>query len=103
MLAGNDDSTGGITIPRPGGYRFHEFEPASLGGMTGPAAWGADRERQLFGRTAVKAFGEFTFDTRPADPTVTFRLVEQTGAVLEEIVLRQSELTPGEPIVDRSH
>jgi len=93
LLSGDRHGARGITIPRPSGHRFYEFEPASLGGMTGPSAWGKAKDRQLFGRTRLKAFGEFTFDTRPDDPTVTFRLVGESGAVLEQVVLRQSELT----------
>ncbi len=84
----------GFTIPRPSGYAFHEFEIGTLGGMTGPAAKAPDASTQLFGRTGIKAFGELEFDTRPADPELTFRLVDEAGRVLEEISLKQSNLTP---------
>ena len=94
LLSGDRHGARGITIPRPSGYKFYEFEPASLGGMSGPPAWADDRANQWFGREKLKAFGEFTFDTRPADPTVTFRLVDESGAVLEQLTLSQSQLTP---------
>lgn len=87
----------GFTIARPGGYRFYEFEIGTLGGMTGPPAMGKDAaDAQLFGRVGIKAFGEFEFNTAPADPQVIFRLVDETGSVLEKITLSQSELTPGQ-------
>ena len=85
----------GFRIPRPSGYNFHEFEIGTLGGMTGPGASGKDSSTQLFGRTAIKAFGEFEFDTTRDDPQVTFRLIDEKGTVLEQIKLSQSELTPG--------
>ncbi|WP_197528568.1 alkaline phosphatase D family protein [Aeoliella mucimassa] len=95
LLSGDRHGARGMQIARPSGYTFYEFEPASLGGMTGPAAWGNDRTQQWFGHTNIKAFGEFTFDTRPADPTVTFRLVDEQGEVREELTLTQSQLTAG--------
>ncbi len=93
FLSGDRHGARGIQVRRPSGHTFYEFEPATLGGMTGPPAWGEDKDSQLFGRTKLRAFGEFTFDTKPSDPTVTFRLVDESGAALEEVVLRRSELT----------
>lgn len=84
----------GVRIPRPCGYCFHELEIGTLGGMTGPAAMAEDASTQLFGRTAINAFGELEFDTDLADPQVTFRLVDETGQVLEQVSLLQSTLTP---------
>jgi alkaline phosphatase D len=84
----------GFRIPRPSGYCFHELEIGTLGGMTGPDAMAKDASTQLFGRTHIKAFGELEFDTKRADPQVTFRLVDEKGDVLEHIALSQSTLTP---------
>lgn len=94
LISSDRHGARGFHIPRPSGYRFHELEIGTLGGMTGPAAMAKDASTQLFGRTAIKAFGELEFDTNQADPQVTFRLVDQTGRVLERIALRQSQLTP---------
>lgn len=97
LISGDRHGARGMKIPRASGYTFYEFEPASLGGMDGPKAWSEDRKNQIFGygRTHLKAFGEFTFDTAQTDPTVTFRLIDETGKTLEEIILHQSQLTPG--------
>jgi len=92
LLSGDRHGARGIKIERPAGHCFYEFEPACLGGMTGPPAWGKDRDSQLFGYKHLRAFGEFTFDTSSAEPCVTFRLVDATGQVLENITLRQSEI-----------
>jgi len=84
----------GFRIPRPSGYSFHEFEIGAMGGMTGPAAMAKDASTQLFGRTAIKAFGELEFNTNLPDPQVTFRLINEKGQTLEQIPLSQSQLTP---------
>ncbi|MHC4506440.1 MAG: hypothetical protein ACYTFI_24355, partial [Planctomycetota bacterium] len=49
---------------------------------------------QLYGFSNKFAFGEFTFDTSRADPTVTFRLIQDSGDTLYEATLRRSQLTP---------
>ena len=84
----------GFRIPRPSGYCFHELEIGSLGGMTGPGAMAKDASTQIFGRTHIKAFGELEFNTKPADPQVTFRLVDEQGHLLEQLAMQQSKLTP---------
>lgn len=63
--------------------------------MTGPDAWGSSREMQLFGHVGLKAFGEFEFDCKESDPTVTFRLIDETGKMLEQVLLHKSELDAG--------
>jgi alkaline phosphatase D len=83
-----------LSIPRSSGFKFYEFEPGSLGKMKGPEAWAGDRTNQLFGVSDVYAFGEFTFDTTPGDPTVEFRLIGDDGNVLFETKLTRSQLTP---------
>ena len=82
-------------IPRPSGYSFYEFEPASLGGRgDGPAATNPKWDTQLFGMAGKYAFGEFTFDAALSDPQVVFRLVHDAGDALYELKLTQSQLTP---------
>jgi alkaline phosphatase D len=83
-----------LTIPRPGGFKYYEFEPGSLGKMKGPETWAKDRSNQLFGVSDVYAFGEFTFDTTAADPTVTAQIIDEDGKVLFETKLTRSQLTP---------
>ena len=84
--------------PRPGGYRFYEFEPASLGGRTGPPARKANWTSQLFGISGKYAFGEFSIDATIADPTVTFRLIGvDDDKPIYQITLTRSQLTPPAP------
>jgi alkaline phosphatase D len=40
------------------------------------------------------AYGEFTFDTMKDKPTVTFRLINEYGNILEEHILPYSILSP---------
>ncbi len=82
-------------IPRPSGYNFYEFEPASLGGRgDGPPAVISNCDAQLFGTAGKYAFGEFSFDATLPDPQVVFRLVPETSEVLYELKLTRSQLTP---------
>lgn len=94
LLSGDRHGARGFRIPRPSGFEFHEFEPASLGGRSGPPATSKKWKTQLYGFSGKFAFGEFTFDTEPDDPTVTYRLVEATGDILYELTLTRSQLTP---------
>ena len=95
LVSGDRHGARGFRIVRPSGHTFYEFEPASLGGRSGPEvtkpAWS---DAQLFGITDQYAFGEFTFDTAPTDPEVTFRLIRDTGEVIYELKLTRSQLTP---------
>jgi alkaline phosphatase D len=94
LISSDRHGARGFRIPRPSGYCFHEFEIGTLGGMTGPGAMAKDASTQLFGRTDIKAFGELEFNTKLADPQVTFRLVDEKGHVLEQVSLLRSSLTP---------
>jgi len=95
LVSGDRHGARGFRIPRPSGFAFYEFEPASLGGRSGPEvtnpAW---KDVQLFGYSAIYAFGEFTIDATLPDPVATFRLIREDGQVLEEIALKRSQLTP---------
>ena len=94
LLSGDRHGARGFTINRKSGFKFYEFEPASLGARNGPPATSQKWESQLFGFESVYAFGEFTFDTSLDDPEVTFRLIQQDGKYLYEKTLTRSELTP---------
>ncbi len=94
LISGDRHGARGFRIPRPSGFAFHEFEPASLGGIDwGPPARVAGCANQIFGHLGY-AFGEFTFDVATADPTVTFRLIGEDAGVIHEMTLRRSEMTP---------
>ncbi len=96
LISGDRHGARGFTIPRPSGFNFYEFEAASLGGVPGPDAMAKDSKNQLFGYhgTSIIAFGEFTFEPQKDAPTVTFRLIDQFGTVLEKYTLPYSKLTP---------
>ena len=94
LISGDRHGARGFRIPRPSGFEFYEFEPACLGGRTGPPAKNAKWETQLYGFSGKFAFGEFTFDVSGDDPTVTYRLIEATGETLYELTLKRSQLTP---------
>mgnify|MGYP000038295792 CR=1 FL=1 len=96
LISGDRHGARGFTILRPSGYRLFEFEAASLGGVPGPPAMASDTTNQLFGYEGygLKAFGEFTFEQGESEPKVTFRLIDETGKIMEEYVLTLSQLTP---------
>ncbi|MCC5932390.1 MAG: alkaline phosphatase D family protein [Cyclobacteriaceae bacterium] len=97
LISGDRHSARGFRIPRPSGFNFYEFTPASLGGRSQGGNWPAthpDWETQLFGFSGVYAFGEFSFNTKPADPEVTFSLIRDDGEILYQLTLKRSELTP---------
>ncbi|BCX48836.1 alkaline phosphatase [Haloferula helveola] len=94
LISGDRHGARGFRIPRPSGFEFYEFEPASLGGRTGPPPTNAKWKTQLYGFSNKFAFGEFTFDVSQDDPTVTYRLVEAGGETLYELTLKRSQLTP---------
>jgi len=95
LLSGDRHGARAVKIPRDTGYDLPEFEPATLGGVPGPAAMAKNCPEQLFGYHGKDfiAFGEFTFDTRPDTPTVTFRLIHETGNILEEHAFPLSQLS----------
>ncbi len=102
LVSGDRHGARGFRIPRPSGFSFYEFEPATLGGVSGPAGLVKNCPEQLFGYSGrdangenFVAFGEFTFDTSSDEPEVTFRLISQFGEVKEEHVLSLATLTPG--------
>lgn len=94
LVSGDRHGARVFRMPRPSGHVFYEFEPASLGAVPGPPALAPDPSRQLFGVVERYAFGQFAFDTRPADPTVTFRLIAESGEILYALTLPRSHLTP---------
>ena len=96
LISGDRHGARGFKIPRKSGYNFYEFEVGTLGGVPGPAGLVKDCPEQLFGYdgNSTIAFGEYTFDTSADVPTVTFRLIRETGEILEEHKLTLKELTP---------
>jgi alkaline phosphatase D len=64
--------------------------------VPGPVAIAENNDTQLFGYTGENAiaFGEFTFDTRSAKPSVIFRLIDEFGNIIEEHILPYHKLTP---------
>lgn len=96
FVSGDRHGARGFTIPRPTGFNFYEFEAGSLGGVPGPDAMAPDTSKQLFGYHGEDAiaFGEFTFDTTKDQAVVTFRLIDQFGKIMEEILLPYEKLSP---------
>ena len=97
LISGDRHGARGFKIPRPSGFAFHEFEAATLGGVSGPDGLVENCPEQLFGYDGGDfiACGEFTFDTAHEEPNVTFRLIDQTGTIKEEHQLTLKQLTPG--------
>ncbi|MEM6472141.1 MAG: alkaline phosphatase D family protein, partial [Planctomycetota bacterium] len=101
LVSGDRHGARGFRIPRASGFDFFEFEPATLGGVSGPPGIIEDCKEQLFGYFGTDAngddliaFGEFSFDLTAKSPAVTFRLIRDTGEILEEKRLSLQELTP---------
>jgi len=104
LISGDRHMNIGFRIPRPSGYTFYEFEPAKLhGGFAHPDDGNDEAKKKrpsyldspdLVYHSTSGGFGEFTFDTAPSDPTVTFRIVHVDGDIAFEKTLSRSELTP---------
>ncbi len=94
LISGDRHGARGFTIPRASGYTFYEFGGASFGGRIGPPAISEEWTEQLYGIAAEYAFSEFEFDTSKKDPEVTFRLFDETGTILHQLTLKQSQLSP---------
>ncbi len=96
LISGDRHGARAFTIPRPSGLNFYEFEVASMGGVPGPPAMAEDSSHQLFGYEGLglKAFGEFTFTTSSKQPEVTFRLIDESGSIIEEYFLEYDALLP---------
>jgi len=95
LLSGDRHGARVMRIPRASGFTFYEFELGSLGAHKGPPAMGNDPELQLFGRVNEALFGELTFDTTVADPTVTLRILDPEGKERYQLLLTRSQMTPG--------
>ena len=94
LISGDRHGSRGMRIPRPSGFNFYEFQVASLGALAGPPATRPEWTNQFYGISGGYAFGEFTFDTKPDDPEVTFRLIGEDGKYIHEMTLKRSQLTP---------
>ena len=95
LISGDRHGARGFRIPRPSGFNFYEFEAASLGGRKGPPVTKPEWDTQFYGISEKYAFGEFSIDSTVPDPEVTFRLIgSEDGAVINELKLTRSQLTP---------
>lgn len=95
FISGDRHGARAFEMLRPSGHSFYEFEAATMGTDRGPKAYAPDRSTQLFGyKGGLQAFGELTFDSRSESFTVTFRLIQEDGDVLETHVLPYVELVP---------
>jgi len=96
LISGDRHGARGLTIPGPSGFVFHEFEAGTLGGVPGPNAMAKNTSNQTFGYngTSVIAFGEFTFNTKKKNQSVTFRLIDEFGKILEEQTFSYNQLVP---------
>jgi alkaline phosphatase D len=98
LISGDRHGARGFTISRPSGYKLHEFQVSTLSGVEGPEAIAKNPTNQLFGHIGKDtiAFGEFIFNTQKEEALVTFRLIDETGNIMEEHVLPYSQLIPNE-------
>ncbi|MCL3782143.1 alkaline phosphatase family protein [Prolixibacteraceae bacterium JC049] len=96
LISGDRHGARGFQIPRSSEFKLYEFEAASLGGVKGPPAMAQDATNQLFGHYGkdLKAFGEFTFETKGESSTVIFRLINEKGEIMEEHSFTYSQLLP---------
>jgi alkaline phosphatase D len=94
LISGDRHGARGFRIPRPPGFNFYEFEVGSLGGRHGPPETDPAWTTQFYHLVWQYAFGEFTIDAAPVDPTVTFRLIREDGRIMHELTLERSQLTP---------
>jgi alkaline phosphatase D len=94
LISGDRHGARGFTIPRPGGFKFYEFEGACCGGRGGPKSSPESKPNRLYEIEYQYAFSEFEFDTTCADPTVTFRLMDKNETELYKITLTRSQLIP---------
>ncbi len=90
FISGDRHGARGFTIPRPNGFKFYEFEAASMGGRSGAPSG----DNPFYLLKGQYAFGEFSIDATLEDPKVTFRLVRDTGEIHHEMTLSRSQLTP---------
>lgn len=75
-------------IERPGAYDLHDFSSSKLtNGMSHPLMKGS-----LFGYNEKCSAGSLIFDTRADDPTVTYRIINIDGDVMNTLTLSASQL-----------
>ena len=97
LISGDRHGARAFEIPVVPGSGLYEFQVASLGGAPGPEDIAKDSSHQLFGYPGSDffAFGEFSFDTSFDPPRVVFRLIDESGSVLEKLLLFVPGSVPG--------
>jgi len=76
-------------IERDGAYDLYEFESSRLSNIHTHGIM----KGSIYGYNKTCSFGLLAFDTRAADPTVTYRIVTIDGKVDHEFVLKRSQLS----------
>ena len=88
LLSGDRHGARGFAIPRPNGGKIYELEVGTLGGVSGPGAFGDNKQEQIFGYKArTWAIGELEFQVEKGAPQARFRLFDEKGTELESILL----------------
>ncbi len=94
FISGDRHGARGFTIQRDNGFKFYEFEAASLGGRRGPPVENPNWTSRLYGIDETFAFGELTFNKNAKDKEVTYKLIKEDGTILYDLTIPLSDLTP---------
>jgi alkaline phosphatase D len=90
LISGDRHRADVYKIDWPGDYPLWEFENAVL---TNRHHHGT-REEAVFSYNKGHMFGVLDFDTKKADPTLTYRVVTDKDKTVYEKTLRRSTLSP---------
>jgi len=88
LLSADRHRTDVYKIDRPHGYPLYEFETSKL---TNNHTHGT-RKPAVFSYNQGNFYGLLTFDTQPADPTITFRCITIDDAEVYKLELKRSQL-----------
>ena len=95
LLSGDRHGARILRIPWGGGDGFWEFEMGSLGGHPGPAAYGRNRDQQVFGMVETPLFGEFEFHGGGTGSELVVRVLDAEGRERHAMKLAHGQLLPG--------
>ena len=89
LISGDRHGARAYKIPVSEELSLYELQVASLGGVPGPRAIARDSTDQIFGYTGneITAFGMITVNSKKEDNRVVFRLIDESGGVMEEFTL----------------